>query len=88
MRNADNPMQQKISLLAERLYRRDKRLAVIRAGTPAWEAWRAFRARHGIHNRFMDSQKTWTVPSEYPPADIDFELRSAGGGRLTDRMAL
>ena len=80
--------REKISALAKQIYagleRKGQKLPVIERGTPEWDAWRKYRADRGIPNSYFDSADRYTVPTQWPPDDIDGMLQ--GGGRMKERL--
>jgi len=54
---------------------REGDLPVIHHGTAEWDAWKKFRKENGCNNRYMDSAKRFTVPTRFPPIDLD-DLKS------------
>lgn len=72
-------LRSKLQLLAEQRYRRDGTLPVLDRDSPAWKAWRDWRQSNGLSVNFMDRQDKWTVPTEYPPVDMNMALQEVGG---------
>ena len=59
-------------------------LPTVERGSPEWTAWRQWRKDHGESVGFMDRLDRWTVPTAYPPIDLDeadkeWNSRSGGG---------
>ncbi len=40
-----------------------------------WMAWRRWRVNNDLNVAFMDTRKTWTVPTRIPPIDWDQAIR-------------
>lgn len=79
--------REKISEFAKRTARQNGgKLPVVSRSSLEWEAWRDYRARHGVYNGFFESREKYTVPTEWPPDDIDAEIQAVGGGRLKDKL--
>lgn len=72
-------VQDQLTQLGETIYKRQKPspLPVLEHGSPAWRAWRQWRLDHDLPVAFMDRQQRWTVPTEWPPSDLDTALTSA-----------
>lgn len=70
----------RLANLAEAIFARDKELPVIVAGSDEWKAWRGWRVDHGLSVVLMDKQGRWTVPLQWPPADLEGALANVGGG--------
>lgn len=91
MSQQSEAMERKIVMLCERNFARDKFLPVIERRlengsiNPQWAAWRQWRKDHGLGTAMMDQRDRWTVPSEFPPADIDGQLQQAHFGGLSGK---
>lgn len=76
-----NPVNEKLIALAERNHKLEHGLPVVKKGSDEWNQWRAFYKIHNISTSFMDARSEWTVPSVYPPSDIDTALSKVSEGK-------
>lgn len=65
-----NGTQKKLLSLGQR----NGKLCELEKNSPTWREWRQWRLENGLHVSFMDSRQKWTVPTEYPPANLDMAL--------------
>lgn len=82
--------ERKLNALCIQTYDTQGTLVVIESDKDreAWRAWRSWRINHDLSVKFMDSCKSWTVPSEFPPENIDQAIRDARPRRVSDQLEL
>ena len=80
-------IEDKLRAIGKKLEKANGSLPVLNKGSVEWEMWRSWRVRHGLPVSFMDTRRTWTVPVELPPTNLDEALQAAGAGHLSERLA-
>ena len=89
--NEADILAKKLLMLAENNHKRDGYLPVIdKFSGPAisqpWAAWRRYREINRLGTTLMDSRTRYTVPTEFPPTDIDGALASTMKTGLGSRV--
>jgi len=84
----NNSLEDRMHVLAKKIYARDKKLPVIERGSPAWHAWREWRKRNKLEWRGWGvSSDRVTVLCEYPPREFDsFEEQTVYSGDITAKV--
>lgn len=81
-------VRKKIHMLAENTMRQHGECPVLERGSQPWEAWRQWRKDQGLPTGFMDRQEQWTVPTTWPPPNLDEMVEAtAGKGRLAGKLS-
>jgi len=79
-------IEEKLRMLGKKLHGKDGWPVIVK-GSGAWEAWYSWRFQSDLSVRYWQTLDRVTVPTEFPPDDLDEALQQAGAGQLSERLA-